>query len=366
MAITESTNLSSEKEFVVYVNLRSKSMPHIRLQKRVVGIRTKNEALRIEKNLLKELSQKIAHLEGHGFTWRMVVLKWASVVESEFYFDKQYNPATITDYIAMMNNWTKNWLDRPASEISRGDGREVLDQVLVQGRTKAFQKRLKNTINMIYNWGVENKIIRNVTQSPVHGLKITLKEEKRPEILKAEEIRKLLHEARETQSKWYHIWAIALLTGMRNGELYALRWSDVDFERDFITVQRSFNKRTNEFKSTKAGYWRTVPISLELKGLLTEVKKSSNIEFVLPRLTEWRRGEQAKHLKEFCNGLRLPRIKFHTLRACFATQLISSGAEPIKVMKICGWQDLKTMTRYIRLAGIDERGVTENLHFLMS
>jgi integrase len=193
MAITEMTNLNNDKEFVVYVNLRSKSMPHIRLQKRVVGIRTKNEALRIEKNLIKELSQKIAHQEGHGFTWRMVVLKWASVVESEFYFDKQYNPATITDYIAMMNNWTKNWLDRPASEISRGDGREVLDQVLVQGRTKAFQKRLKNTINMIYNWGVENKIIRNVTQSPVYGLKITLKEEKRPEILKVEEIRKLLH-----------------------------------------------------------------------------------------------------------------------------------------------------------------------------
>jgi integrase len=364
MAITESTNLNREKEFMVYVNLRSKTMPHIRLQKRVAGIRTKNEALRIEKNLLKELSQKIAHQEGHGFTWRMVVLKWASVVESEFYFDKQYNPSTITDYIAMMNNWTKNWLDRPASEISRGDGREVLDQVLVQGRTKAFQKRLKNTINMIYNWGVENKIIRNVTQSPVYGLKITLKEEKRPEILKTEEIRKLLSEAREAKSKWFPIWALALLTGMRNGELYALKWSDVDFENNQITVQRSFNKRINEFKSTKAGYWRTVPISSELKNLLLDLSLSLSSEFVLPRLIEWRKGEQAKRLKEFCIKINLPSVKFHTLRACFATQLISSGAEPIKVMKICGWQDLKTMARYIRLAGIDERGITENLGFL--
>jgi integrase len=365
MAITESTNLNREKKFMVYVNLRSKSMPHIRLQKRVVGIRTKNEALRVEKNLIKELSQKIAHQEGHGFTWRMVVLKWASVVESEFYFDKQYNPATITDYIAMMNNWTTNWLDRPASEISRGDGREVLDQVLVQGRTKAFQKRLKNTINMIYNWGVENKIIRNVTQSPVHGLKIVLKEEKRPEILKVEEIRKLLYEAREFRSKWFPIWGMALLTGMRNGELYALKWSDIDFERDLITVQRSFNKRTNEFKSTKAGYWRTVPISSELKTLLLELRESRSGEFVLPRLIEWRRGEQAKHLREFCIKINLHSVKFHTLRACFATQLISSGAEPIKVMKVCGWQDLKTMARYIRLAGVDEKGVTNNLNFLI-
>jgi len=364
MAITEMINQIGEKEFAVYVNLRSKPLPHIRLQKRVKGIKTKNEALRIERNLIKEISLKIAHQEGHGFTWRMVVLKWASVVESEFYFERKYNPAVVKDYVSMMNNWTTRWLDLPASEIGRGEGREVFDQVLVLGRTKAFQKKVKNTINMIYNWGIENKFIRNVNQSPVYGLKIVLKEERRPEILKAEEIRKLLFEARQSNSKWFPIWALALLTGMRNGELYALKWSDVDFERDLITVQRSFCKRTNEFKSTKAGYWRTVPISSELRSLLMAIKELSLTQFVLPRLIEWRRGEQAKHLKVFCKSLDFPLIKFHTLRACFATQLISSGAEPIKVMKVCGWQDLKTMARYIRLAGIDEKGVTENLNFL--
>lgn len=364
MAINEMINLQGEKEFNVYVNLRSTPMPHIRMQKRVTGIKTKNEAIRMEKNLVKELSLKIAHQEGHGFTWRMVVLKWASMVESENYFDKEYNPAVIKDYVAMMNNWTKNWLDRPANEMSRGDGRDVLDQVLVQGRTKAFQKKLKNTINMIYNWGIENKFIRHVTQSPVYGLKITLKEEKRPEILKGEEIRKLLFEARKENSIWFPIWVMALLTGMRNGELYALKWSDVDLERDLITVQRSFNKRTNEFKSTKAGYWRTVPISSELRGLLLEIRSSTLNEFVLPRLIEWRRGEQAKHLREFCIKINLLSVKFHTLRACFATQLISSGVEPIKVMKVCGWQDLKTMARYIRLAGVDESGITNCISFL--
>jgi ribulose bisphosphate carboxylase small subunit len=34
------------------------------------------------------------------------------------------------------------------------------------------------------------------------------------------------------------------------------------------------------------------------------------------------------------------------------------------VMKICGWRDLKTMQRYIRLAGIDEAGATETLRFI--
>ena len=34
------------------------------------------------------------------------------------------------------------------------------------------------------------------------------------------------------------------------------------------------------------------------------------------------------------------------------------------VMKICGWRELKTAERYIRLAGVDERGATEGLNFV--
>jgi len=320
------------------------------------------EAQRTEKALVKELTMKVAQSEGHGFTWRMVVDKWATFVDSPYFMDRRYNPATVSDYVSMMHTWTKEWLDKPAAEITRGDGREVLDRVLAQGRTKAFQKRLKNTINMIFNWGIESKIIRGITHSPVFGLKIFLREDRKPEILKLDEIRHLLKEASERQHPWYSVWTVALLTGMRNGELFALRWSDVDIDKSLITVQSSYNKRTKEFKSTKAGYWRTVPISSELSLLLQNLKRSD--EFVLPRLEAWIQGQQAKVLKEFCRMIGLVEIKFHTLRACFATLLISDGVEPIKVMKVCGWQDLKTMARYVRLAGIEESGVTEKLRLL--
>ncbi len=363
MAVTQVIN-NGTISYSVYINLRSKLMPHVRLQKRIKGLKSKAEAIRKERNLLQDLSHKIAQHEGHGMTWRMIVNKWAGVVSEESYLDKTYNPATIKDYISMMHNWTKNWLDRPAIELTRGEGREVLNSVIEQGRTKAFQKRLKNTINMIYCWAIEERIIRGVHQSPVYGLKIILKEEKRPEILKAEEIRLLLYESKTSSHEWYSIWAMALLTGMRNGELYALKWEDVDLDNLLITVQRSFNKRENNFKSTKAGYWRTVPISSELRSLILELKNISKSEFVLPRLIKWRKGYQAKILKSFCKSIGLPEIKFHTLRACFATQLIGSGIEPIKVMKICGWKDLKTMSYYLRLSGIDEKGATEGLNFL--
>ncbi|MEC7276973.1 MAG: site-specific integrase [Bdellovibrionota bacterium] len=364
MAVTQETCPMGDASFMVYVNIRSKIMPHIRFQKRIRGLKSKAEATRKEKRLIQELSQKVAQEEGHGLTWRMVITKWATTVASSSYIDKSYNPITIRDYVTMLHKWTKEWLDKPATQITKGDGREVLDRVIEEGRSKAFQKRLKNTINMIYNWAIEHKAVRGIHHSPVFGLKIVVKQDKRLEILKPHEIRKLLYEAKAQDHEWYHIWAMALLTGMRNGELYSLRWEDVDFDGGIIKVERSYNFKTGEFKDTKAGYWRSAPISSELKSLLLEIKNTSRSEFVLPRIHIWKNGEQAKVLKFFCRSIGLPEIRFHTLRACFATQLIGSGVEPVKVMKICGWKDLKTLSVYLRLAGIEEKGVTEGLNFL--
>lgn len=158
-----------------------------------------------------------------------------------------------------------------------------------------------------------------------------------------------------------------VLTGMRNGELFAVLWSDVDFESRIIRLTKSYNTRTRTVKSTKAGYWRNVPISHELHQLLSELKfGAGNREHVLPRSWQWDRGEQARILRMFCLGIGIPSIRFHALRACFATQLMGNNVAPIRVMKICGWRDLKTMERYVRLAGVDESGATDCQQVLAS
>lgn len=113
---------------------------------------------------------------------------------------------------------------------------------------------------------------------------------------------------------------------------------------------------------SKAGYWRQIPVSGELEKILIEQKnETGNEEHVFPRHWEWSRGDQARVLRAFCFLHKLPSIKFHTLRACFATQMLRSGVETARVMKIGGWKDLKTMQHYVRLAGIEIYGATENL-----
>lgn len=59
-------------------------------------------------------------------------------------------------------------------------------------------------------------------------------------------------------------------------------------------------------------------------------------------------------------GIGLPPVRFHDLRASWATAMLGMGIEPAKVMLAGGWSDLKTMMIYMRKAGITIRGMTDN------
>ncbi|MCM0606939.1 MAG: tyrosine-type recombinase/integrase [Xanthomonadaceae bacterium] len=47
---------------------------------------------------------------------------------------------------------------------------------------------------------------------------------------------------------WYPIWALALMTGMRSGELYALSWKDIDWENNLITINKAWDGRLKIIK----------------------------------------------------------------------------------------------------------------------
>ncbi|EPZ49499.1 site-specific recombinase, phage integrase family [Bacteriovorax sp. BAL6_X] len=353
-----------KKLYQVYVNARSKTDRKLRVQKTVSDLKSLSLARREENRINQELGKKLTELEGLCDTWESVIDKWEHEARSGFL--GTYNPATIMDHVASLRNWTKSWLKTPASELGKANGRDLVKRMTNAEKSISFIKKVKNTVNLVYNFGIEEGLIKGVHQSPVYGIKLHHKKEKVPDILTLEEIKQFLYEARRQEHPWYPIWATALLTGMRSGELYALEWNDVDFENEIVRVSKSFNKRTNEIKSTKAGYWRNVPMSPELKELFISLKSSSKDKFVLPRFNDWRRGDQSKILKMFLIGNGLPKIKFHALRACFATQLLAKGTPAAIVMKICGWRDLKTMELYIRVAGVDEKGATDCLSILPS
>lgn len=63
----------------------------------------------------------------------------------------------------------------------------------------------------------------------------------------------------------------------------------------------------------------------------------------------------------FCKSLGITEIKFHDLRATFITNLLSRGESLVRVMAIVGYTDMETTNVYLRKAGIELEGGTDNV-----
>lgn len=352
--------INNKTFYEVYVSCKSQRTPSIRAQRRKKGLESKSKAERLEKEFLIECTREVKDKETVGERWGQIVDKFKIYKET---FDSVQQD-TLEDYVSMLRIWTSNFWEKPIEEISRADVRLAIENAKQAGKSNSYLTKILHTTGRVYRWAKDEGLCPNGCPNITSGINLSKVEDRAPKILSFEQLQHLLQKAHELRNPWYEIWATAIHTGMRSGELFALKWSSVDLEKRTILVDESFNKRKNIFKSTKSGQFRTVPINDFLFEVLVKLKNESQSEFVLPRLPKWEIGHQAKCIQEFCSEIGLPLITFHTLRACFATHLLSKGASLGQVMKCAGWAELKTVQRYNRLAGVSEKGTTDYLNTL--
>lgn len=153
---------------------------------------------------------------------------------------------------------------------------------------------------------------------------------------------------------------VCLFTGLRVGEICALRWEDVSFSEQVIfvhhTLQRVQDKSGSE-KKTKIVITtpkspcsiRTIPIPDELSVILTTHKTSSSgyiltnndSKFIEPRTMQ----------NKFKRALEISKIEdanFHALRHTFATRCIELGFDVKSLSEILGHATVNiTMNRYV-------------------
>lgn len=353
--------------YQVDIQVKSRGQRRHRIQKRKIGFLTLKEAQAAERQLRIQAIRDLTQRETMGCTWRALVESWKEALHQGEGTTKGVKKGTTSSYIQAVEDFTTSWMKRPALDITPADVEDLLLELTRQGYSNCRKYNIKTAINSVFRWGIRKRMLKGLTESPGYGIKISRKESKKPEILNLSEIRKLLETARSVNHPWQSIWTIALHTGMRSGELHALKWSNIDFETKRIKVETSYDFQAKKDDTTKGGYWREVPINSELDRILKELKlKSHGQSHVLPRIEQWAGGGAAKIIRAFCEEIGLPSICFHTLRACWATQLLRQKVAPIVVMKIGGWTELKVMQRYIRFAGLEIDGATDGLELLGS
>lgn len=138
----------------------------------------------------------------------------------------------------------------------------------------------------------------------------------------------------------------AINTGLRRGELFALRWRDVDLAAKRLTVQGG---------TSKGGQTRHVPLNSDAITALTtwrdQVQGSLHLpDLVFPSVdgkpfdtikTVWRALMKAASIKDF---------RFHDIRHTFASRLVQRGTDLNTVRELLGHSDMKMSLRYSHLA----------------
>lgn len=315
-----------------------------------VPITSKAQGKRVRDQLILEVEKKLK---------KQIIPTWEKLLQN---FEPHFRstgvkPKTVETYMLCLRKHTSNWYNKSVDEITKVMIHNLI--VSLESHSESHKKNLLKFIRRVFQFALESGfVLQNPT--PFRKFKVG---SKNLNVLKESEISHLLNSAKSYESEWYFHWLLALYTGMRSGELYALKWENVDFDLEQIQVKESWNS-TDGFKSTKSGDERIVPMAPKLIQELKKLKlERGEANFVLPRLNKWDKGEQARELRKFLESIGLHGIRFHDLRATWATQLLSKGVQPVKVMAIGGWKDIKTMMIYIRKAGVDLKGTTDCLDF---
>ena len=320
------------------------------VQLRRTGIKSKAEAKKAEVQLIIEVENKVK---------RKVVPSWSKLIEDyrQHVMEKGFTKKTTeSHYLCLRAHTFEDWGDRLVDTVTSQEIRKLIEDKIGH-RAPSHQKYFLGCIRGVFKYALE---AGHIHRNPTPEIKFRIGD-KIKKVLTEGQVALFLDRAKEYNVQWYPHWCLALYTGMRNGELYALAWDKVSFENHRILVNTAWNNKDG-FKDTKSGDDRIVQIAPKLMELLKELKlQDSKSDFVLPRITKWDKGEQARELRMFLSGLGLPAIRFHDLRATWATLLLSKGVAPIKVMMMGGWKDLKTMQIYVRKAGVEIEGATDCL-----
>jgi len=130
---------------------------------------------------------------------------------------------------------------------------------------------------------------------------------------------------------------LALFTGMRRGEIFKLRWDDLDFHRGFISIVEP-----------KGGKSQKIPMNKNAEEVFSAIPKTS--EYVFPAKNGGPRKDISKDLREIKEAAGLPADfrPLHGLRHVYATMLASSGkVDMFTLQKLLTHKSPQMTQRYI-------------------
>ncbi len=252
---------------------------------------------------------------------------------------RNYAETTIHSYLKAVEHF-RGHVDTPIEEVGPDDLRSYHAHLLGT-RKLAVNTVVLNicALRFLYIKVLKRRDMKEDLPYPKQRLRL-------PVILSPDEVAQLIGAARNL----YHRTMLMTLysTGLRRAELCRLKVADVDSKRMMLRVVQG-----------KGGIDREVPLSKKLLGALRQYYRWMRPEtYLFPGTVNHSRADKPITEKIVWQAVReatiragiQKRVTPHTLRHCFATHLLESGADLRSIQMMLGHSDLEATTVYLHLS----------------
>jgi len=249
------------------------------------------------------------------------------------------NKKSYTRDVGLVHNLLSFFENKKLNEITLSLIEQYKDKRLNTDKRKpATVNREVACLKAAFNYAIKNK---KATENPVKEVKMLQENNTRTRYLTEDEIKRLLDACPKGLKP---IVQTALLTGMRLGEILALKWEDIDFDRGIILI-----------KITKSGKSREIPIVGALEKVLSDAfDNSDNVHCFCNEQSQpyssihslYDNTVKRAGIIDFC---------FHDLRHTAASYMVMKGLDLTTVKEILGHQTIKMTMRYAHLSPMHKR-----------
>jgi integrase len=324
------------------------------------GFKTRGEAKRARAALITELS-KGEYVQPSKMTFGAYFQQWLSGRKANnniaISTGKMYKSYFDTHLEPLLGNI-------PLSKITAEHAKSLISTMRKKGLSDEMVKRVFATFNASINAAVkEDSLVKNVAN------KIEKPVVKRVErmVWDTETVKEFFEKSKGASRYWVAAY-LAVMTGMRQGEILALRWSDIDMLKGVIQVRRNLVKNTAIFTGLKTEKSRRViAVSQQVISILNEQKQNNELEKSNPKVKYEdndlvvcsQRGTPAtatkvihawRTMQKSYKPETAPIITFHDLRHTHASMLLSQGEHPKVVSERLGHSTITiTMDTYSHL-----------------
>lgn len=239
-------------------------------------------------------------------------------------------------------------------DITENDVRDWIMRMINKGLAASTIHLIHSILSLSFKLAVRRKMIG---ANPCEDVTLPRIEEKEMQFLDPKQARHLLSWLKQKAHPHEALIVLAMTTGMRRGELQALRREDIDFDRGVVHVRRSVvhipGEGYHENEPKTKGSKRAIPLTPETTKVLLSHCEREGIQSGLVFRGRFGSYFSPRGITDAWERILikagLPRIRFHDLRHTAATLMLRAGVSLKSLQRILGHSDIQTTMRYIHL-----------------